>query len=115
MNIQFNTAPPLPSRSKEALPVAARPAPETAPPAPQSQAPPAGQDTLKQVARQINDFLQASKADIEFSVDGESKEVVVRIIDSETRKTIRQIPSEEMLAISKSLDRMTGLLIKQTA
>lgn len=115
MNIQFNTLPPPPSGSKEATAIATRPAPEAAPPATQAPTPPAGADALRQVARQINDFLQTSNADIEFSVDGESKQVVVRIVDSETKKTIRQIPSEEMLEISKSLDRMTGLLIKQTA
>ena len=46
-------------------------------------------------------------------VDSESDRVVVRIVDTQTKQTIRQIPSEEMLAISKSLDQLTGLLIQQ--
>lgn len=43
----------------------------------------------------------------------ESSEVVVRIVDTQTKQTLRKIPSEEILAISKSLDQMTGLLIAE--
>ena len=38
-----------------------------------------------------------------------------RIVDSATKELIRQIPSEEMLAISESLDKMIGFLIAQKA
>jgi len=41
------------------------------------------------------------------------KKIVVRIVDSQTNEVIRQMPSEEMIAISKSLDQMSGWLIKQ--
>jgi len=76
---------------------------------------PTGSDAIKQIARQINDFLQSTSSNIQFMVDAESSKVVVRIVDSQTKQLIRQIPSEEMLAISKSLDQMSGLLIKQKA
>jgi flagellar protein FlaG len=36
---------------------------------------------------------------------------VVRVIDSETKELIRQIPSEELLAISRRLEAATGLLV----
>jgi flagellar protein FlaG len=39
----------------------------------------------------------------------------VRIVDSQTKEVIRQIPSEEMLAISKYMDQMSGKLIQQKA
>lgn len=76
---------------------------------------PLSSEAVKQVARQINDFLKSSSSSIEFTVDGDSSTVVVRIVDSQTNELIRQIPSEEMIAISKSLDQMAGLLLKQTA
>ena len=46
-------------------------------------------------------------------MDSSSKQVVVRVVDSQTKEVIRQMPTDAMLAISKSLDRMSGLLLKQ--
>ena len=37
--------------------------------------------------------------------------MVVRVVDSETRKVIRQMPTEDMLAMSKALDRLQGLMV----
>ncbi|MCX7142804.1 MAG: flagellar protein FlaG [Proteobacteria bacterium] len=76
---------------------------------------PLSSDAVKKVASQINDFLKSSSSNLQFSVDDSSSKVVVRIVDSQTNELIRQIPSEEMLAISRSLDQMIGLLIKQKA
>lgn len=70
---------------------------------------------IRNAARQINDFLKSASAGVEFTVDENSKRVVVRIVDSETKQVIRQIPSEEMLAISQSLDRVAGMLFEQKA
>ena len=70
-------------------------------------------NATRQIANQINEFLKSSGSEVQFTVDSESNRVVVRIIDGETKEVIRQVPSEEMLAISNSLDRMTGLLIQQ--
>jgi flagellar protein FlaG len=68
-----------------------------------------------QAATQINEFLKSSAASVEFTVEGASDRVIVRVIDSATRHVIRQMPSEEAIAISRSLDRMTGLLVEQKA
>ena len=40
---------------------------------------------------------------------------VVKVIDKDSNKVIRQIPSEEVLQISKALDKLQGLLVKQQA
>ena len=40
---------------------------------------------------------------------------MVKIIDQHTREVVRQIPSVEALEIAKSIDKMRGLLISQTA
>ena len=77
-----------------------------APPDPQKAA---------QAAKEINDFLKSSSAGIEFQVDNQSDRVIVRVVDTETKQLIRQVPTEEMVAISHALDRMTGLLLAQKA
>lgn len=69
-------------------------------------------EAAKQVARQINDFLNASSSNLQFLVDAESSKVLVRIVDVETNEVIRQIPSEEMLVLSRAMDQMPGLLIQ---
>jgi len=73
-------------------------------------------EAAKQAAAQINEFLQSSSAaSVEFTVDGTSNQVIVRVVDSATNQVIRQMPSEEAIAISHALDRMTGLLLAQKA
>ena len=69
----------------------------------------------REAAAQINEFLKSSAASVEFTVEGTSEQVIVRVVDSATHHVIRQMPSEEALAISRSLDRMTGLLVEQKA
>lgn len=98
---------------------------ESAPPVgvePASSAEPSGAPSLpvdgeqvKEAARQINEQLNALRQGLEFSVDEATGSTVVRVVDGETGQTIRQIPSEEVLAISRSLERLQGVLLKQEA
>lgn len=62
-----------------------------------------------------NKAMQSLERGLEFSVDAESGETLVRVIDRATRQVIRQIPSEEMLALARALDRMRGLLVNHDA
>lgn len=62
-----------------------------------------------------NKAMQSLERGLEFSMDAESGEMLVRVIDRTTRQLIRQIPSEEMLAIARALDRMRGLLVNHDA
>jgi flagellar protein FlaG len=39
----------------------------------------------------------------------------VRVVDTVTGEVIRQVPSEELLAISRSIDKLQGLLLRQEA
>lgn len=70
---------------------------------------------LNKAVGEINKALQDHGQDLRFSIDSDSKRVVVRIIDQNTSQVLRQIPSEQALEISKSLDKLQGLLIKQNA
>ncbi len=62
-----------------------------------------------------NKAMQSLEYGLEFSMDNESGEMMVRVIDRATREVIRQIPSEEMLAIARALDRLRGLLVNHDA
>ncbi|MDR1162213.1 MAG: flagellar protein FlaG [Candidatus Accumulibacter sp.] len=63
----------------------------------------------------IEKFISSAASDINFSIDEESGVTVIKIIDRGTKDVIRQIPSEEMLEISRALDRLQGLFIKNKA
>ncbi|MDP1979273.1 flagellar protein FlaG [Undibacterium sp.] len=81
-----------------------------------SQSPKAASaDEINKAVAEINKSVQVSSQNLEFSVDNDAKEVVVKIVDQQTKQVIRQIPTEEALEIAKSLDKLQGLLIKQTA
>lgn len=56
---------------------------------------------------------QSFSRDLQFTLDDSSGKMVVRVVDTQTNELIRQIPSEEALAISKAIDRLQGLIVPQ--
>lgn len=72
-------------------------------------------EQLTKAVKDINTTIQTLSQNLEFTVDNDSERVVVKIVDQQTKEVLRQIPTEEALEISKSLDRLQGLLIKQQA
>lgn len=57
--------------------------------------------------------MQIFNYNIRFSLDRESKRVVVKIVDPGTEEVVRQIPPEEMLQIMKRIDQMLGLILDE--
>lgn len=72
-------------------------------------------ESIRAAVDEMNEALQPKTASIHFSLDDETGRTIVKLIDTETNKVIRQIPSEEILAISKALDRLHGLMVHVTA
>jgi len=62
-----------------------------------------------------NAYVQSVSSSLQFSLDQDTGRTVVKMVDTQTAEVLRQFPSEEMLAISKSIDRMQGLLINREA
>jgi flagellar protein FlaG len=73
------------------------------------------QAQLAEAMRNINKALESMSSELEFTVDDDTKTTVVKVIDKQTKEVIRQIPNEETLEISKALDKLQGLLIRQKA
>lgn len=80
--------------------------------APQAAASP---DQLRDVMQQLEEAISTKAQGLRFSLDDESGKTIVKIIDETTDTVLRQIPSEEMLELAKSLDKMQGLLVRQQA
>jgi len=71
---------------------------------------------LKSAVETLNKAMQQSNQNLEFSVDTDTKKVVVRMVDTSTGQLIRQFPSEETLAISRVIEAFQqGMLLKQKA
>lgn len=93
--------------------------------APVGNKPAPGQTAGTQVSRQeLEETLQRVREslksmasnNLEFSIDDTTGKTVVRVVDSSTKELIRQIPTEEMLAIAQALDgEIKGLLVRNQA
>ena len=69
---------------------------------------------LKNSVDAINRFLQ-DNSEVRFSIDEDSGISVVKVIDTETKKVLRQFPSAQSLEIGKNLSSLKGLLIDSEA
>lgn len=58
---------------------------------------------LREAVSEINDFVQNVQRDLSFSLDEGSGHTIIRVIDTKSGELIRQIPSEEVLAIASQL------------
>lgn len=79
---------------------------------------PVGEPTAEQVKDAMEEVQKAVTPvaqELLFSVDKDTGKTVVKVMDTETQKVIRQIPSEEMLVMAQQLDKLHGLLVKQKA
>lgn len=73
------------------------------------------QENVTTAMQTLNDFAASRSASLNFTQDEDTGTTIVKIIDKDTDKVIRQIPSEEAIAISKSIDKMTGIFIDKKA
>lgn len=70
---------------------------------------------VEEAVQKVVKFVEPLKSQLQFSLDDQSGQMVVRVVDQATKEVIRQIPSEEMVAIAQALDRLQGLLVRQSA
>lgn len=71
---------------------------------------------LQRLINSMNKAIQQGSSNLEFTMDNDSERILVRLIDTSTGDVIRQIPSEEILAIAQSIEQMQqGLLLDKEA
>lgn len=73
------------------------------------------QSQVGQALQSINQALQKLSSNLEFTVDADSNRTIVKVMDTQTQEIIRQMPSVEAIEISKAMDKLQGLLVKQKA
>lgn len=63
----------------------------------------------------INKVMAGFSISVRFQVDPDYKELIVKVVDQDTGKLIRQIPTEDVVKMSKAMDNLKGLLFAQPA
>lgn len=92
-----------------------KPAPAMTPNAIQQPNAAPSQSQVDQALHSINKALQTLAPNLEFTQDEDSKRTIVKVVDQQTKEVIRQMPSVEAVEISKAMDKLQGLLVRQKA
>ena len=77
-------------------------------------------EAVQKVVSELEAYVQSAQRNLDFQVDDRTGRVVVKVIDATNDQVIRQIPSEEMIAISRRIqdfldenqDDMRGMLLE---
>ena len=71
-------------------------------------------EALSTAVEKLNDFVTSNRKNLRFSIDEDTGRTVVKLVDSENN-VLRQIPSEEVLHLIKSLEQNKGLILEDYA
>ncbi len=72
-------------------------------------------DELRAAVDEANQEPSIAASNLSFSIDQDLRRVVVKLVDSSTQDVIRQIPSEDFMRISKALQQMQGVFVREQA
>ena len=61
------------------------------------------EEKVQAAVAHMNEFIQSTQRDLNFSYDPDSGETVVRVLDRNTQEIIRQIPSEIFLRLAQQM------------
>lgn len=71
--------------------------------------------SLDKVVAELNRNIQRTTRALIFTIDERHGKPIVSVVDKETDKVIRQIPSEVALQVADALDEVTGALVSEHA
>lgn len=70
---------------------------------------------MAEIVQKTVQALSSKASDLKFMIDQDNGQPVVQVIDRESQEIIRQIPSVEMLALAKKLEKMQGVFFSGQA
>lgn len=68
---------------------------------------------LEAAVKKLNALMAQSNTSVEFSLDKTTGSPVIKVVDTETKSVLRQLPNLEAIAFSRSLETFKGLLLNQ--
>ena len=72
-------------------------------------------EVVAKAAAQLQDFVSSMGRNLNFSIDETTGYNIVRVVNPDTGELIRQLPSEELLKISRDFQRLNNVLVSQRA
>ena len=72
-------------------------------------------EPLENVVSDLNNLVRELHRELQFSVDEDSGDTVIKVIDKETDEIVRQIPSEEIMELRRRLQEATGVIFQDSA
>ncbi len=72
-------------------------------------------EQTRQSLEDINKVLAGLSISVQFQIDPDYKDVIIKVVDQDSGKVVRQIPTVEVVRIAKAMDNLKGLLFAQTA
>lgn len=71
---------------------------------------------LESAIRKANSYLDnISQTSVRFRVDEDFGELLITVVDANTEKIVRQIPSEEMVKMAARMEELQGILLDKEA
>ncbi len=72
-------------------------------------------EEVRDAVKKIEQVVSPAAQDLRFSIDEETGTTVVKLIDMQTQTVLRQIPTVEVMEISKALGKLQGMLVREKA
>ncbi len=72
-------------------------------------------EPLNEVVFELNNLVRDLHRELQFSVDDESGETMIKVVDSKTDEVVRQIPSEEVVRLRQRLEEAAGVIFRDSA
>ena len=71
---------------------------------------------VQKITEHLNDLMKDLKVNLNFEVNKDNGgELIIKVVDTETKQVIRQIPTEQTLQIRKTLDSTQGVILRTEA
>ena len=67
------------------------------------------ENNIDDAVKKLNEHVQSIHRELQFTVDQDSGQTVIKVIDSQTKELIRQIPGEEVLNVARRLSEESNL------
>jgi len=71
------------------------------------------QGKINEINEAVREHLGIENFKLNFSVDSETKTIVVQILDADTGKMIQEIPPAEILAMAREMEKLKGVLFNE--
>jgi len=70
-------------------------------------------EEMSELKEKINETLEPINIALDFEIEDEIEETVVKVKNRDTEEIIRQIPPQALLHMAKRMEEMSGLLIEE--